>query len=145
MAGLACLVGSLVLLWASRSVPTPPLVPIGPVFYPRLLFGATAALGLLLLVGDLVSRRRVAPAPAEYRLVVVAFAVFAGYAFLLPVLGFRVATFLFVGALQAALEWPRGRGWLWLVVTALLTTLVTHLVFESYLYVLLPRGRLTGF
>lgn len=146
VAGLVCLAGSLVLLWASREIPAPPLVPIGPGFYPRLVLWATAAMSALLVVSDLVSRRRAAAAPASYRLVVLAFAVFTGYAFLLPVLGFRVATFLFVAVLQVGLEWPaRGRGWARVGAVAFLSTLVTYLVFESYLYVLLPRGRLTGF
>jgi hypothetical protein len=63
----------------------------------------------------------------------------------MPVLGYRVATFLFVGALQATLEPPRGARWWLVLAVALLTTLVTYYVFERYLSVLLPRGRLTGF
>ena len=39
----------------------------------------------------------------NYRLVVTAFAVVAAYVVLLPLLGFRLATVLFVAALQAAL------------------------------------------
>jgi hypothetical protein len=100
-----------------------------------------------LLIVNLVSRRRVAPAPApaHYRLVILAFVIFTGYVALLPVLGYRAATFLFVGGLQAALEPPHGRRWALVLAVALGTALVTYVVFESYLTVLLPRGRLTGF
>jgi putative tricarboxylic transport membrane protein len=147
--GLICLAGSLVLWAASRGLPQPALVPIGPAYYPRLLFIVTAALSLALVVGDVLRRGRLAsgsPAPrARYRLVVVTFAIFAAYVVLLPAIGYRLATFLFVGGLQAALEPPRGRRW-WLVLSvALGTTLLTYYVFERYLSVLLPRGRLTGF
>jgi putative tricarboxylic transport membrane protein len=145
VAGLAGLAGALLLLWASRGLPHPALVPIGPAFYPRIVLTVIALLSAALLVVDLISPRRVAPAPTHYRLVILAFVIFTGYVVLLPVLGYRVATFLFVGGLQVALEPPRGRRWALVLAVALGTALVTYVVFESYLTVLLPRGRLTGF
>lgn len=145
IAGLACLAAALTLLVASRGLPQPALVPIGPAFYPRILFGAMAVLSLGLVAADLLRRERPARPPAHYRLVVLTFAVFAVYVALLPVLGFRLATFLFVAGLQVVLEPPRGRRW-WLVLgVALAATTIAYLVFERYLSVLLPRGRLTGF
>jgi len=144
VAGLVCLVGSLLLLWLSIGLPQPALVPIGPAFYPRILFAVTAALSAALVVSDLRRRQRPAPAPAQYRLVVLTFAIFTAYVVLLPLLGYRLATVLFVGVLQAVIEPPRGRWWL-VAVVALGTMLVTYYVFETYLSVLLPRGRLTGF
>lgn len=145
IAGLVCLGGSLWFLVLTRGLPQPALVPIGPGFYPRILLGVTVVLSAALVVSDLLNRRRAAAAPARYRLVILAFAIFAGYVALMPVLGYRVATFLFVGALQATLETPRGARWWLVLAVALLTTLVTYYVFERYLSVLLPRGRLTGF
>ena len=145
IAGLVCLGGSLWFLALTRGLPQPALVPIGPGFYPRILLGVTVVLSAALVVSDLLNRRRAAAAPARYRLVILAFAIFAGYVALMPVLGYRVATFLFVGALQATLEPPRGARWWLVLAVALLTTLVTYYVFERYLSVLLPRGRLTGF
>jgi putative tricarboxylic transport membrane protein len=145
LAGLAGLVGSLLLLWASRGLPQPTLVPIGPAFYPRILLGITAVLSAALILTDLLGPRRVAVAPAHYRLVILAFLIFTGYVVLLPIVGYRAATFLFVGLLQVALEPPHGRWWALVVAVALGTTLVTYYVFEGYLTVLLPRGRVTGF
>ena len=147
IAGLICLAGSLFLLWVSRGLPQPALVPIGPAFYPRILFGVTAALSLALIVSDLWRRGpRPATAPVSYRLVVLTFAVFTVYVYLLPILGYRLATLLFVGGLQAALDPPRTpRAWALVVVVAVASTVVTYYVFEVYLNVLLPRGRLTGF
>jgi hypothetical protein len=120
-------------------------VPIGPAFYPRILLVITALLGAALLASDLATRRRPARPPAQYRLVVMTFAVFPAYVALREPLGWRVATFLFVGALQAVLDPPQGRRWALLLVVAVATSLVTYWVFEGYLSVLLPRGRLTGF
>jgi hypothetical protein len=85
-------------------------------------------------------------APRNYRLVVIAFAIVGAYVALLPLLGFRVATGLFVGALQAALGRPQtARQWIVLAAIALGTAAVSYFVFERYLMVLLPRGAWTGF
>ena len=145
IAGLVCLGGSLWFLALTRGLPQPALVPIGPAFYPRILLGITVGLSAALVVSDLLNRRRAVAAPARYRLVILAFLIFATYVALLPALGYRAATFLFVAALQAVLEPPRGARWWRVLAVALLTTLVTYYVFERYLSVLLPRGRLTGF
>ena len=146
VAGLVCLAGSLLLLWVSRGLPQPALVPIGPGFYPRILFGVTAVLSAALLVSDLVRRDRAVTPPAHYRLVLLTFAIFTAYVFALPQLGYRVATLLFVAVLQATLDPPRTvRAWALLAVLALGAMVITYYVFEFYLHVLLPRGRLTGF
>jgi len=146
VAGLVCLGGSLWFLALTRGLPHPALVPIGPAFYPRILLTITALLSIALVVSDLRRRRAAARrASVRYGLVLMTFAVFAVYVALLPVLGYRVATFLFVGSLQAALERPRGTRWWRVLIIALATTVVTYYAFEGYLSVLLPRGRLTGF
>lgn len=143
--GLICLVGSGVLLLMAQGLPTPALVPIGPGFYPRILFAIMAVLSLLLLASGLRRRGGKPAAPASHRLVLITFAIFIAYLALLPALGYRLATVLFVAGLQAALEPPRGARWGLVLAIALATSLVTYYVFEVYLSVLLPRGRLTGF
>lgn len=151
--GLVILAASLFLFWATLGLERHPLVPVGPEFYPQLVLGATALLALLLVISDVFKRRRAqvaAPVPAiraNYALVVVAFAIFAIYVITLPYLGFRIATFAFLIAMPLALEPPRGarRRWIVVFVVALVATVVTHLMFENYLQVLLPRGRWTGF
>jgi hypothetical protein len=145
VAGLACLALAAVLFVASRGLPQAALVPIGPGFYPRILFGVTAVLSVVLIASDLVSRRR-SPMPVlTHRPVLVTFALFGAYVAVLPLLGYRVGTFLFVAALQVVLEPPRGRRWALVLVVALAATVVTYVAFETYLSVLLPRGRLTDF
>ncbi len=147
-AGLAAAAVSLVLFWLTLGLERNPLVPIGPGFYPRIVLGITAALGLALLARDVLRPRGAAPAATRpnYRLVVLTFAAFAVYVLLLPLLGFRVATFLFVLGATYLLEPPRRTGlWVRGVVLAALTTAVTYYVFEHYLAVLLPRGTWTGF
>jgi hypothetical protein len=145
MAGLVCLVGSLALLVMTRGLPQAALVPIGPAFYPRILLVVTAGLSAALVVSDLRNRQRAGVPAMRHRLVALTFVIFGIYVALLPPLGFRAATFLFVGVLQAVLDRPRGRRWALVLAVALGTTVVTYYAFEVYLSVLLPRGRLTGF
>lgn len=153
IAGLAVLAASLVLFALTLDLKDSPMVPIGPGFYPRIVLGLTAVLSLGLIIADLLARRR-APfsdvsrkkEKINYPLVAMSFAVFALYAAALPWLGFRIATFLFVGGTNALLDPPRGaKGWGRAVILALVTTVVTWLVFERWLSVLLPRGRWTDF
>ena len=147
-AGLAVAAASLFLFALTLGLKQSPLVPIGPGFYPRLILGLTAIFALALVAWDLARPRRAAAAarPAAYRAVGLHFALFALYAAFLPWVGFRVATFVYVAIASAAMAPPRRRrDWWRPLALALVTTLVTYLVFERYLSVLLPRGRWTGF
>jgi putative tricarboxylic transport membrane protein len=150
--GLILLTISLVLLVKSFQLPSLPIVPIGPGFYPAIVLSFMAAASALLVLQDLLKPRASAAAAADdtprrnYRLVVIAFAIVGAYVALLPLVGFRVATVLFVGALQAALGQPQtARQWGELATVAFGTAMVSYFVFERYLLVLLPRGAWTGF
>jgi len=152
VAGLAVAAASLALYWLTLGLQGNPLVPVGPGFYPRLVLGITAGLGLWLAAQDLWARRRAQPAPPaaaarlNYALVAASFGVFFAYTLALPTLGFRIATFAFVAALNALLDPPRRPAqWARVALLALGATLAAWLVFEHYLLVLLPRGRWTDF
>ena len=152
IAGLAVLAASVVLFFLTLDLKDSPLVPIGPGFYPRIVLALTAVLSLGLVVADFLAHRGRRAAPVadatklNYPLVAMSFGVFALFAVALPWLGFRIATFLFVGGTNALLDPPRGaKGWARVLVLALATTVVTWLVFERWLSVLLPRGNWTGF
>jgi hypothetical protein len=138
------------LFWQTGSIPTPPFVPFGPAFYPRVILALLALLAVWLIVQDVSvsGRGRIRPgaratrqAP-NYRLVFVCFVVFGVYVAGLSVIGFLAGTFFFVLAL-AWIIGPRRAGELpKLAVIAAGTALVTYLVFERYLHVFLPRGLL---
>lgn len=153
VAGLICFAVSLALLVQSLSLPQLPLTPVGPGFYPRIVLGLLALAGLVLLLQDVLATRAASPgegpgpteAPGVHWRVVLLFGIVAIYVLLLPVLGFRLATAMFVLALQPAIEWPRtARAWAAAATVAIATSLVAYLAFEKYLLVLLPRGSLTG-
>ncbi len=145
--GLAVLAASLFLFYLTLDLKTNPLVPIGPGFYPRIVLGITAVLAAALLVFDFLGAEQARKMEAiNYGLVLAVFAIFGLYVGALPFIGFRIATFIFMAALQTTLDFPRNRkGWIVVAVTALVTTAVTYIVFEHYLHVLLPRGRWTDF
>jgi len=146
--GLAVLAASLLLFGLTLGLKDSPLVPIGPGFYPRIVLGLTILLSIWLVFSDWKGRTKSSSKPEQlnYRLVALMFAAFGLYCGLLPLLGFRVSTALYVAASSALLEPPKGmKGWLRVLVLALLTSFLTHFVFENYLSVLLPRGRWTGF
>jgi hypothetical protein len=112
------------------------------------VLGISALLGACLLAFSLFDReaRAQAPAALNYRLVFLVFLVSGAYVCALPYVGYRIATLLFVAVLQVTLKWPASRkGWIMVAVTAFATTAATYVIFESYLTVLLPRGRWTDF
>lgn len=155
VAGLVCLAVSIWFLLLTRGLPPAIMVPIGPAFYPRVVLSILAVLSLVLIGLDILAsaqRRAAAAATPEvaaprsnYLLVLATFVEFGLYIALLPELGFRIATFLFVLALQLTLEWPRSwKRWTIAVIVAIATPLICHLVFEDYLSVILPRGSWSG-
>ena len=154
IAGLVCLAVSLLLLPQALGLPKLPIVPVGPGFYPAIVLVFMALTSAVLLLQDIAVQRRAglgtgeqqpAAPPRAYGLVAAAFVVIAAYVALLPLIGFRIATALFVAAFQVALERPATpRQWVMLVAIAVGTSALTHLVFETYLLVLLPRGAWTG-
>ena len=150
IAALVILAVSAVLLALTLGLRESPFVPVGPGFYPRIVLGVTALFALALLASDIAARRRgVMPPPvgiANKGRIAALFAAFVLYLVMLPLVGFRVSTLVFVALAQAVLAPPRGaRQWITLAIVAILATAATWFVFERYLLVLLPRGRWTGF
>lgn len=157
IAGLIGLAVSLGLLPFAFGLPRLPIVPIGPGFYPTIILVFLAGSCALLLLQDIIVQRRAAHAPAQpaqpseaapsraYGLVAGAFLLTGAYIAVLPLLGFRIATALYVAIFQFMLERPRtARQWLVLAAVALGTSGLVHIAFDKYLSVLLPRGTWTG-
>ena len=159
IAGLICLALSLGLFALTLGLPPAVMVPVGPAFYPRLVILIFGLLSAILIVLDFLAmqRRRASAAavpgaaateaapPPNYQLVLATFIEFGLYIVLIPLIGFRIATFLFVLALEVTLEWPRSnKHWALVVLVAIATSLLCFFVFEDYLSVLLPRGTWSG-
>ena len=154
IAGLIGLAVSLALLPQAQNLPKLPIVPVGSGFYPTIVLVFLGLTSTVLLAQDVVARRRggasvqadAAPPPHRaYGLVATAFALVAVYIALMPLVGFRISTLLFVAAFQFALDRPRtARQWAVIAAIAVGTSAVTYGVFNHYLLVLLPRGAWTG-
>jgi putative tricarboxylic transport membrane protein len=160
IAGLVCLAISLALLPHAFGLPRLPIVPIGPGFYPAIVLTFMALTSAVLVLQDLLARRRQppppeaaspepnvpAPAPTRaYGLVAGSFVTIAVYIGVLPLLGFRISTVLFVFVFQMLLERPGSPlTLLRQAAVAFGAAAVTYLVFNEYLAVLLPRGSWTG-
>lgn len=134
------------LLWVQLgTVPSNPLVPIGPTFYPKLLLGVMTFLALTLLAMDLRAGHRAAPrGPASgwaaYRPAGVCFGLSVFYAFLLPGIGYLAATTLYVAGLAWGLGPPVPRRLPGALLLGAATSLVTYQIFQGYLHVFLPRA-----
>jgi putative tricarboxylic transport membrane protein len=153
IAGLIGLAVSLALLPQAFGLPKLPIVPVGPGFYPAIVLVFMALTSAALLLQDVLAQRRAGPVGGEaephtqraYGLVAAAFVVVTAYIALLPLIGFRIATVLFVAAFQLVLERPASlRQWAILAAIAVGTSAITYVLFDQYLLVLLPRGAWTG-
>ena len=156
-AGLFVLIFSSVLFLLTIGLPDMPLVPVGPGFYPRIVLGLTAFLGLWLLIADYrLQQRHDAQARlstvrwisilSPYKAVVMHFALFAVYIAAMAPFGFRLSSFAYVAASSCLLDPPKSaKAWLRVLVLASVAAFVTFFIFERYLAVLLPRGRWTSF
>jgi len=147
--GLGLLAFCGLLYWQTGAVSVPPFVPIGPAFYPRIILILLAALAVWLIAESVVrgwGHARPAPkagaAAPNYRLVTICFLIFGGYVIALSLIGYLVATVLFVLGLGWLMGPRQMRGLPTLAAVAVGTALVTFLLFEKYLHVFLPRGLL---
>ena len=144
IAGLVCLAVSLALLPHAFSLPKLPIVPIGPGFYPAMVLSFMALTSAVLVLQDLLAQRR-RSVPVDQLAALASFITIAGYIGVLPLLGFRISTALFVLIFQMVLERPTSPlTLLRQVAVALGAAAVTYLTFNDYLTVLLPRGSWTG-
>jgi putative tricarboxylic transport membrane protein len=154
IAGLIGLAVSLALLPQAFGLPKLPIVPVGPGFYPIVVLIFVALTSALLVLQDVLAQRRAGGVPQpeatsrpkrDYPLVAASFVTVSIYIALLPLLGFRIATALFVAVFQFVLERPATpQKWAIQLAIAVGTAAGTYLVFEHYLLVLLPRGSWTG-
>lgn len=147
VAGLLLLALSILLAVQTRQIPRTPFLPLGAEFFPRVLLVILAAGSLLLVALDILRHRRQGATREglpRFRdvphTIPAIFAVFAGYVFLMPILGFVLATLAFVAVAQPLLGPHRPRDLPRIGLLAAGTAVATYLIFERYLHVFLPRG-----
>ena len=136
---------SVFLLWETREISHPPLIPISPAFYPRVVLSVFLLLSLLLLISGLRTPRAARAWDGRmwfirYRVILSSFLLFGLYTLTMPLLGYLLSTALFTAAMQWLLGRREFRRWPVILAVALGTSVGTYVVFETYLHVLLPRG-----
>jgi putative tricarboxylic transport membrane protein len=138
-AAAVLLVFGLLALEEARKLRVGSIARPGPGFFPLVLAAAFSLVCVALLVNALRVREAEAPpgAPLGWPKIVGAMAALFVYALLLEAIGFVAATFALLLFFFKTLERQR---WVPAVAGALVTALVTYLVFKVWLNVQLPAG-----
>lgn len=138
--GIVLLIVCGLLFWESLSFPTRLYIPLGVAFWPRLLLGCLAALGVFLVVRGSLDK-----GPFE-RINLKALAALGGamvYVALLDFVGYLILTPIFLFAGSCALAWSlKARQLITASIVAAAGTTVTYVVFHHGLLVQLPEGLL---
>ncbi len=124
-----------------------PRVPrgLGPGDYPRVVINALLVLGALLAASGLYQiRKKMQPdtrkyADAELKGVFLLVACIVAYLVLVRNFGYLVLTPIFMVAMMYLFGL---RKWVQMIVVGVLTSVVTYVIFNNFLYVLLPRFNL---
>lgn len=139
MTGAALIALGIAMTWIAAGFPKIGAVTFGPDLFPRIIAGGLilSGLGILLEVW-----RGLSPPVAGGRMnwlpVLILMGLIAGFAVLLPILGFHIATAL---ALLVAV-WLFGGGVVTCILVAVIAPVILHYIFYSLLRVPLPWGLL---
>jgi putative tricarboxylic transport membrane protein len=144
VSSLAWLMASIAIIVGSSHYPVGSWSRPGPAFLPLLCGIIMAALSLVVFVQAMLRDSKEAKAEAEgsfftprwTRLITTLIILFA-YAFLLEPLGYILMTFVFMLFVLKVVEPTK---WTTSLIVAVLTTLVSYLLFESWLKVPMPKG-----
>lgn len=138
--GTALIVLGIVMTWIAAGFPQIGGMAYGPDLFPRIIAGGLALSGTGIL---LEAWRGAAPEYDRMKLswlpMLLLAAIVAGFAILLPLLGFHIASAL---ALFAAVR-VFGGSWITCVAASVAGTLILHYIFYNLLRVPLPWGMLT--
>jgi putative tricarboxylic transport membrane protein len=153
--GLIIVVMSILLLYNTTGIPTPPIVPLGPAFYPQILLALLLIMGMILFILD-ISKRKPSGEKKEdkkkdrrdkgwlikYKKIIWGFVVFGLYILFIPIIGFYSTTAIVLVVLQGLLGYREFKQLPLFFVISIVTTVCIYLIFEKYLMVVFPKGRL---
>ncbi|GHC32845.1 tripartite tricarboxylate transporter TctB family protein [Aidingimonas halophila] len=130
------------------SLPESAWEPLGAGTFPRLILGLLILLNLALVAKEVPRIASSASLPDglirqwlwNHRLALGVLALFGTYTLTVPLLGFRLASFLFLMLVQGLLGARRPRALLIALVIALLFSVGIHALFQNVFSISLPRG-----
>jgi hypothetical protein len=153
--GLIIVAMSILLLFNTMGIPTPPIVPLGPAFYPRILLALLLIMGMILFVLDISKRKPSGERKGDkkkalkdkewlikYKKIIWGFIVFGVYILFIPIMGFYSSTAIVLVVLQGLLGYREPKQIPLFFVVSIITTVCIYLIFERYLMVVFPKGRL---
>lgn len=153
--GLLIVIISILFLINTMGISTPPLVPLSPAFYPRILLTLLLILGVILFVSSILKRK-----PPEvlkddtgeisknkewlirYKKVLSGFIIFGLYILFIPISGFYSATAVLLVIFQGLLGYREIKQLPFFLATSVITTICIYFIFEKYLMVVFPKGYL---
>lgn len=151
--GLIIVVMSILLLFNTMGIPTPPIVPLGPAFYPRILLGLLLIMGMILFILGILKGRSSGDKKSEkkkvlederwlirYKKIIWGFVVFGLYILFIPIIGFYVSTAIVLVILQGILGYRELKQFSIFFMISIITTVCIYLIFEKYLMVVFPKG-----
>jgi len=151
--GLIIVVMSILLLFNTMGIPTPPIVPLGPAFYPRILLSLLLIMGMILFISYIFKERSLRAIKAEkretreekgwlirYKKVIWSFVVFGLYILFIPIIGFYSTTAIVLVILQGLLGYRELKQFSIFFMISIITTVCIYLIFEKYLMVVFPKG-----
>jgi putative tricarboxylic transport membrane protein len=146
---------SILLLFNTMGIPTPPIVPLGPAFYPRILLALLLIMGMILFVLDISKRQLLGEGKGDkkkalkdkegyirYKKVIWSFIAFGLYILFIPIIGFYSSTAIVLVILQGILGYREPKQIPLFFMTSMITTVCIYLIFERYLMVVFPKGPL---
>lgn len=125
--------------------------PLGSGSFPRLVLGTLVIFNVALVIQSTNAWRRTAPTEHDIgfvgwlfqrRLALATLAAFALYALAMPWLGFALASFCFLLAVQVILGARRGRRLLTALIIAVVFSIGLYMLFSHVFLISLPPGRL---
>lgn len=142
VAGAALIALAIAMIWGAQGFPSIRAMAYGPDLFPKIIAGGLILSGGGILIGALRDRlgtaapEKDAPDPFALLPFLAIVAIVAGFALLLPVLGFHVTAAL---ALLASAR-VFGGSWGLSVLMALIAPVVLHYIFYTLMRVVLPWG-----
>lgn len=146
IAGLGLLVFCLFFYFQSTFIDVKELTTISAAFFPRLLLGLIATFAVVMLIQSFTKKGKKAKGPQEKNqkegITWLIFALFAVYIYILPFVGFIIASFLFIAMVYLILLPKQGsvKSHVLSLLSLLGITIALSIVFEKLLNVFLPKG-----
>jgi len=153
--GLIIVVMSLLLLYNTTGISTPPIVPLGPAFYPQILLALLFIMGMILFISCILKGRSSGDKKSEkkkvlederwlirYKKIIWGFVFFGLYILFIPIIGFYISTAMVLVILQGILGYREFKQLPLFFLISIMTTISIYFVFEKYLMIVFPKGLL---